>query len=294
MKKFLLEILKYFILVSFLFSLIFTAVYFIISTASFDIPKDRNILIVGDSHTACSIDDAIFTHSVNMSQGGTAYLYSYIKVRKFINENPHIDTVLVSFHGTGITKGMDEFTTGERYILKDIPWHISLLKTDELPVFIFKPSFYSALAKVPLKHIRAVFRYIVGYSLTYNDLYIGGYERTDRERLEKAIEREESNEYKESGFSEYQLKFLLKIIELCKEKNVRIILISTPIYNVERYGYLPELNSFYNTYLSGVQFLDFSTFAMPDYGYGDIDHLNYKGAEIFSRYLENNYDTIFK
>jgi hypothetical protein len=35
--------------------------------------------------------------------------------------------------------------------------------------------------------------------------------------------------------------------------------------------------------------MDYSNFSLPENAYGDIDHLNYRGAEIFSKYLESQY-----
>jgi hypothetical protein len=269
------------------------AVYFILSKASFAVPKDRNALIVGDSHTECAVDDSIFTRSLNVSQSGTAYLYSYIKLRKFLAENPHIDTVLVSFHGGSLQKSLDEWTIGDRYILAHISKYISLITTEEFLVFRNNSTFYSAVVKLPVKCIKTILKFIVKHSITYEDLYIGGYLKLDRDRLQQAIEQSENNAIVEIGYSDYQIDYLLKIADLCSKEGVELILFNTPIYNAERYGNLQELHNFYNTYLAGTKYLDYSKFVLPDYGYGDIGHLNFKGAEIFSKYLQSNYEYIF-
>jgi hypothetical protein len=67
-----------------------------------------------------------------------------------------------------------------------------------------------------------------------------------------------------------------------------LILINTPVYKPEIYESIDKLNDFYDTYLSGVKYLDYSAFPLPDSCYGDIGHLNYKGAQIFSKYLQEN------
>jgi hypothetical protein len=86
----------------------------------------------------------------------------------------------------------------------------------------------------------------------------------------------------------------MKIAELCAQKNVALILFNSPTYNAKKYGNLESLNKFYAAYLAGTKYLDYSNFILPDYGYADIGHLNFKGAEIFSNYLEDNYEAIFK
>ena len=46
---------------------------------------------------------------------------------------------------------------------------------------------------------------------------------------------------------------------------------------------------------SNIKFYDFKDMELPDSCFGDLDHLNYKGAKVFSEYLEkeilhkNNY-----
>jgi hypothetical protein len=111
--------------------------------------------------------------------------------------------------------------------------------------------------------------------------------------LQKAIELEENKEMTKNEYSEYQLEYLLKIIELCNNKDVELILFNSPTYNSKKYGDLSLLADYYNTYFSNITYLDFSSFVLPDYGYGDIGHLNFKGAEIFSQYLKNNYGSLF-
>jgi hypothetical protein len=127
-KKFLFGILLYATLSSVILIAALGGVYSIISSSSFKIPEEKNIIVVGDSHTQCAINDSIFSRSINISQGGTAYLYSYIKLRKFLNENPHIDTVLVSFHGGSIQRSQDEWIFGDKYILSIVPNYFSLFE----------------------------------------------------------------------------------------------------------------------------------------------------------------------
>ncbi|MDR1472934.1 MAG: hypothetical protein LBS75_10485 [Synergistaceae bacterium] len=293
MKIFLWRLFKFFCLNITIVLVLVAAVYFILSGASFAIPEDRNILIIGDSHTECAIDDSIFTRSFNISHGGTAYLYSYVKLRKFLAENSHIDTVLLSFHGGATQKSRDELIIGDRYILGCIPNYSSLLHAEELSIFINNPTFYSAVVKLPVKCIKPILKFITKHTLTWKDLRIGGYFKLDRDRLQQEIKLTGNNTVVEIGYSDYQIDYLLKIIDLCNEKNVRLILFNAPTYDAPKYGNLQMLNDFYTAYCNGIRYLDYSNFILPDYAYGDIWHLNFKGAEIFSNYLESNYEDIF-
>jgi hypothetical protein len=265
-----------------------------VSLTSFTIPEKKSIIVIGDSHTECAIDDSIFSCSFNISQSGTAYLYSYIKLRKFLEVNPHIDTVFVSFHGGAIQKSLDKWIVEDKYILEHVPNHISLFGKEELILFLKKSSFYSAIIKIPVRHIRAILKFVFNHSLTFKDLFIGGYLYLERDKLQTDINRVEENmatgtSEAETEYSEYQLEYLLKIVELCKERRVELFLFNVPTYNPVRYGNLSFLANYYDAYFSDIKYLDYSDFVLPDYGYGDIGHLNFKGARIFSQWLEDNY-----
>jgi hypothetical protein len=127
-------------------------------------------------------------------------------------------------------------------------------------------------------------------------LFLGQFLKLDRDKLQEAIADHEEQSFSDAPvdkISSYQLQYLLKIVSLCKKKNVELILIVTPIYNSRKYASMDRLWAYYNKYLQGIRYLDFSEYPMPDFGYGDIFHLNYKGAEIFSRYLEDKYSEFF-
>jgi hypothetical protein len=260
---------------------------------SFRISEEKNIIVIGDSHTQCAIDDGIFSRSFNISRGGAAYLYTYIKLRKFLEVNPHIDTVFVSVHGGSIQKSFDEWMFDNRHI-DNLSDHITLLGMAEWAFHLDKPNCYSAIIQLPMRNIRTMLKFAFKHALTIKDLGIGGYHYLDRDKLQMAIELEEEKINAGTGvveneYSEYQLAYLLKIVELCTEKGVELILFNAPTYNPARYGNLSSLANYYNTYFSGIKYLDYSNFPLPDYGYGDIGHLNYKGARIFSQWLEDNY-----
>ena len=289
MKQFLINI-KFFILINLsIIVLLVSGTYFIPSSVSFRIPDDRTILIAGDSLTARAIDDNIFSCAINISQPGTAYLYTYVKLRKFLDVNPHINQVILSFHGDSIQKSKDKWTIGSKNILTFVPTHFSLFTRDEIFLLIKKASFFSAVTKSPIRSIIATFKMVTGRNGTYKDLNIGGYMKLFGEYLEKDLESKRNIEEEKDEYSQYQLDYLLKIVELCQEKNIKLVLFRSPMYNSEKYGSKILLMNCYDNYFSGIKYLDFSDFVLPENGYYDISHLNHKGAEIFSQYLENNY-----
>ena len=295
MKKFLINILKYFFVFSMFIVSLFLGTIFIVSSVSYKISPEKNIIIVGDSHTESAIDDVIFSHAINISQSGTAYLYSYVKLRKFLEFNPHINKVLLSFNDISIRKSLDIWTMGDMYLSEKVYRHISFFKKEEIFLLLRNNTltFLSSVLKLPKKSVKCIFKFFFNENLTYRDLDIGSYLKLDRNKLEKDIELRETNIFAHEEELGYQFDYLMKIVELCKIYNVELILINTPTYKSEIYSN-NTLQSYYNRYFSQIKYLDFSDFVLPDSGYGDIEHLNYKGAEIFSQYLEDNYESVFE
>jgi hypothetical protein len=264
---------------------------FIKSKASFKLPQDKNILILGDSHTEFAIDDNILPRSINVSQGATAYLYTYCELKKFLDENSHIDTLLLSFHYNILTKGAEDlWLFKDEFITNKIPKYFTLMGKDEFLIYLNNEAFIKSTLQIPIINVRAILRFFRVGSISYTDLYIGEKGRLDRNKLQEDINRRNkvSKSQQSEILSEHQRNYLLKIVELCKTKQVELILINTPIYDAQKYGSTDKLNNFYDTYLKGTKYWDYSGYPLPDSYYGDIEHLNYKGAEIFSSYLRDS------
>jgi hypothetical protein len=287
MKKFIYNITVLSFIVTIIVPAIGGGIYFIQSKASFKIPLDKHILVIGDSHTEDAIDDNIYSCAENVSQGGTAYLYSYCKLKKFLNENQHIDTVLLSFHYSPLMAD-NIWIFDELHLMNKVPKHLTLFDNEDIAILTNDMTmFVQALLNAPF---RTLFKFIAKKgNISYRDLDIGRYVKLDRNKLKEDIARYNKRTERSMDISLYQNEYLLKIVNLCKSKNVELILINSPIYKPEIYGYIDKLNDYHNTYLGDIIYMDYSSFPLDDACYGDIGHLNYKGAEIFSTYLRDNF-----
>jgi hypothetical protein len=257
--------------------------YLIVARASFELPHEKNILVLGDSSTTFGIDDSIYSRSTNISGSGTTYVYSYFKLGKFLDENDHIDTVLLSLQNAAIVD-LEMFEKAN--MMYHVPFLLPFFDRDAIAIFVDenrKPFISSVLNISP----RPVIRFILKRgAISYQNLSLGGYEKLDRNKLQEDISLHNTQPSEEKPYSPIQKKYLLKIVSLCKSNNITLILINTPTYKPDLYGHLDTVNDFYNTYLSGVTDINYSAFPLPDSCYADIGHLNYNGAEIFSKYLQ--------
>lgn len=100
-------------------------------------------------------------------------------------------------------------------------------------------------------------------------------------------EQVNNSTYPKATESEIKLKAFDKIIKICKEKNIRLILVSPPMFK----GVNPEFKKrMLEVAGSNATFYEYNT-ANPVYkdkaNFFDLNHLNRKGAEVFTTELAN-------
>jgi hypothetical protein len=272
---------------------------FVISKASFRLPPEKTILVLGDSHTECAVDDALFSQSVNISASAHHYLYTYCKLKKLLSENKHIKTVLLSYNG--ISEGIDErWLFDDKIIAARIPCYLFLMGKEERDVYRGNKAFALAFLRIPVRkrNLLVMVKFFRNGRLSYKDLRIGGFRKEAGNNLPKDVPDSNKNDTEEKAdnfqettplrFAFYQTQYLSKIIDFCKAQNVELVLIATPLYKFVNSDADPLL-SYYQERLEGVRFLDFRDMVLPESWYKDRAHLNYKGAEFFSRYLAEHY-----
>ncbi|KAA6348109.1 hypothetical protein EZS27_004458 [termite gut metagenome] len=295
MKKFISQVGIFISITSIVILIMVVTTIAIMKQASFKIDTNKNILILGSCFTEISIDDRIFERSANLSQTGTAYIYSYCKLKKVLEINSHIDTVLVSFQYGELSKsGEDIWIMSSEFMFPKVAFYISLLGKEEFAVYKDKGALFQAILQTPVRNVNAVIKYFRkgNNNYTYKDLRVGSYLRLDRDRLQVEMEIWEKNKDKKRNEEEspLQKRYLQKIANLCNEHNVKLILVNTPVYQSKKYDdNVDKLYEYRNKYLRQADLFDYSNFSLPDSCRGDIAHLNYKGAKIFSEYLQAHF-----
>lgn len=111
---------------------------------------------------------------------------------------------------------------------------------------------------------------------------------SDREKADSliAMSVQGSKIKEDTGISEINIHYLEKILDLCTTNKVKVYLTRTPIHsrsdellNEDRFQQI--LSSRFKT----IEFLDFKRFPLADADFGDLEHLNYKGAKKFSLFF---------
>ena len=257
-------------------------------TFDYSICEDKNILIVGNSHTECGIDDRIFKRSTNLSKSATSFFYHYVKIKRFSIENPHIDTIIVSLNYDDLWQEKEgRFFGNERIKQKmnqnlfmfEIEDYFDLLKANPVSVLLQSLVIYSEFYNLQLE----------GRSL------IGEYKNLERYKLEEAkqIFWKKKEEGDSGIMAQSELKYLIKIYKYCESNDLKLILINTPLHPLlEKKLKKHEIEhiDLKKLKMPNAIYLNHTNFQLPDSAFSDLSHLNHKGATIYSHYLKQQID----
>lgn len=237
----------------------------------------RNIktIFVGSSHFACDINDSLLASSKNIASAGERYLYTYIKLKKILDDNPNIATVFCSCAPLDVFPHADYYNF-DSHIDNFVPRYFPLFSLHEYIVFRNSGR-----------------RFITGLFCKYHSMYHfsplkylkawGGYTKLNGRAKQYAPIKEVTE-----GTNTIQLEYLQKIISLCKERNKKLVMMLTPNQMLES---VYDMDYYYQIVKSlNVEFVDLHLWGVqhPEYFY-DAGHLNEEGANAFTLDIANNF-----
>ena len=251
---------------------------------------DIEIVFAGNSTVECSVDDNLVAGSVNIAQSGEAYLYSYAKIKALCKVNKQIKTVFLGFsYGDLLIEKEESWLYSDEFIIEKIQYYNYLLDAPEKR-FLMKnnpKAYLKGLVKSVFNNLISVLKSYAKESSGSKLTNFGGYKFLVRDKL-GADPGEDVGNQAAIQKSYQQEKYVKMISELCRENSIRLVLFNTPKHR-SYYENVGEeiLQIWWDTriYLERDSLVDLSTYALPDSCFGDFSHLNYRGAEEFSRHL---------
>lgn len=265
---------------------------YVLNSYVFKTKPQVNKLILGSSTTECAINDNIFKNSINMSISAEPIFYSYLKMKKIIELNPNIDTVILAISPKSITTEIDKnWLYNSEHFTSRIGNYFFLMNENDKKTLIshFRNEYYYiSYANVVLRAYRNMKEYLVG---DIKEIY-GGYAPLKRDKLKEALKRLDTQDKRRFFPSQVQFKYLDKFENYSKLKNIKIIFISTPIrkeYVEKNKNLYFKFDSIYVNRYSHIKHLDYTNFKLPDSAYADLFHLNQIGSTIFSNHLNKNF-----
>jgi hypothetical protein len=266
--------------------------YIVKSQSSFKIDADITKLVLGHSQSQCSVNDSILNNSINLSNFGESYFYSYQKLKLVVGDNAQINTVFIEFSNNHVDSIMDDWTWGYEKMSFYLSYYSPFLDSDDFNVLLEHNS-KDVLSSYSLATRRHLFR-ILG-----NDYYlvdeIGGYSYEKHSNVDELIANNDFNSSISASHSvsETNLRYLRKMISFCRENSIKVFLIRSPMHPL--YADLSNETVYQNvlkTQFNDIELLDFDAMTFPNSYYRDLHHLNYKGAKqfttLFNDLIENN------
>jgi hypothetical protein len=256
--------------------------------------EDIRIIFAGDSHVECSVNDNLVANSINIAQSGEAYLYSFAKIKSLLEYNDQITTVFIGYSYGDLLKDKEtSWLFADAFVIEFVKTYNYLLSDyDKSIIFRNNPKAY-------LKGlIRTVYENCVTFIQSLFDnsdekrkiRNYGGYLYLVRDKLQEDINMIETYINEPLEKSLLQEEYLNMLSQYCQEKSVKLILLNTPKYDLYNLNLNRDIIRNWNSFRQSLpcdSLLDLSTFNMPDSCFGDMTHLNYRGAELFSCYLDH-------
>lgn len=284
MKKFLVKVVLYTLLPVVLF--LFTSVVLSLSNKdiakNYKLNKDIENIIIGDSRTQIFQDKKI-KKTKNIALGSESYYYSYYKLKYIINNNRQIKTVFLGSSYHSFSDYFDQYIY-ESDVISNYFYILPLL--DQLSLF-FNPE--TNLCKLIKNSVIKGFNNIFSIEKSYiGKSYI---HNTNKEVSEKSIKDRINfvylNKSKVREFSKLNKDYFNKIVNLCKDENINLILLKTPTHSLHN-ALIPE--KFKIEYreivtINGLKVISFDGLLNDCMFLPDGDHINKIGAEILTAKL---------
>ena len=248
--------------------------------------KDKYIFM-GHSHPQMDYDDKLIDSSVNLASSGEAYFYTYIKLKKILESNTDKKIVFVEFSNNNIISQMNKWIWNDVYIYDRYRLYWSYTPNAERKLLYSKNPEASILCDI--KSVVTNVYYIFSLKNIAKDERMGGYLHLNRDKTDSLLQASllyAKSKPADMSISPINLMYLRKIIEMCKDKGVRVILIRSPLHPVyDEFKNEAKFKEVLNSEFNDVEFLDLRNFPMINSDYGDLEHLNYRGARKYSLFF---------
>lgn len=251
---------------------------------SFALPKEKTVLVIGDSQTQADVDDSIIENAANVSLAYDGYFTMFRRMQLYVDANPQIDTVFVAFSPHTLRVDKDEFYKSFGYVEATTKHYLPFLTWSDWMLLVSHDAadVVSALT-TPLKyywnpsqeHIKEMGRFeVADYSHLEQDIKSGAVRLT--------AEAFGGVDYG----NKITLEYLHRIVDFCKERNIKLIGLNTPVYHGADYFDMKNYENLRRTQFSDIEVWDYMDIEIPDDCRRDVNHLNRKGATIFSEMLK--------
>ena len=247
-----------------------------------------NTIFIVDSHMEMGLNDKLIPGALNLSKSSDGYLHSYVKLKAFLEKESHIPTIVLSYSAHNLSAYFDTFIEGRdaRFGFSD---YFPLLPADEKYELLRRNHLLAitSLSLVLKKGFLNLFTDTGRYS------FLGGYspqrwKLTEYKSIDKRINVQFYNEIGLLSFSEIQLQYLEKIIQLCANHGAKLVLMEMPLHPHYRKQIPASYNRAMNDVINNksILWMNCRQLELPDSLFlPDGDHVNADGSDTTTRYI---------
>ncbi len=260
-----------------------------------------NIIALGDSHASTGFDPRVFNTAFNFSSYGENYIYNYYKLKYILKTNNRIKIVILPIDLHTFSTWRAERFLYDFYWIKYVDYWELGLKKNELIRFIGKyitgklfpyiGKFETIFKLKPQKTTKTnknktiVFQGFVIKKGVFN-----------KKREKRTKQRIHLHFYKQKPFDQTVTEYFKKILQLCSENKIRLVLVKYPVSKiyykyasnkVQTEGFYKKILSMTKTF-NNIEILDLQKlFFKNDTYFDDPDHLNERGAKVLTTRIRN-------
>ncbi len=285
MKKLIVRIAIFFLVFS-LIILIFIGIYSLQVQNQFSKNPKIKYLFLGDSHVQNGINPSQISNSVNFASSGESYFNIYQKLQ-FIAANSKVENLIIPVGMHNFSKQIDSlWILNESNFISKISDIYPIVQFSDLRTEINQLKFSSNMYIDIIDN--SVYQSIYGleyYLLNRKSAYVGGFTAHNGSfDVNKSISVKDSFILSSDNTSSHQIRNFKNILAFCKEQNIKITLLAMPIYHSEKNNLDSFINSF-NLHGYDFNYLNHLNLIKDNSLFKDPNHLNIKGSEWYSNYL---------
>jgi hypothetical protein len=242
------------------------------------LPKEKHILFMGASHFQRAINDSIMRSAINLARSSERYMYTYLKLQNIIANNSQVDTVFLMLASTDLFENADDKYFKDNEMAFYFANFYPLFNLEQWRMYSKKfPTAFGLLFRTTF------LKYVKGLNYKF---FIDGFDTTtDVMNLDSVYYKPVKGSYG----NKINYDYLRRIITFCNDKGIKLFFIYCPVYKPEYYY---DQEYYYNAYkqnFSDIELFDYSHYPIPEDGFVDAHHLNYKGAMIFTNELKRQF-----
>ena len=253
------------------------------------------VLFLGSSHTLNGVNPKLISKKVfNLAFGGQPISIDYYLLNKYINQMPHLKTVFIEVSPHRFYYDFDT-TDWNGYIysiLYDINYKVKLLSLSNYSFLFSNFEFYRS--KIIDYYNPYSPKYIINDCGYIENNFEGEFLKLKFDSLKIYKSFQMKHDFSDKNKIRLNDSFLEKLILRCKNKGVKVVFLSTPLYN----NYLKnipiktkkEVGKLVDKYISEFGIIEFDYSGSKKfnrYDFRDEDHLNPNGAKKFSKILDS-------